>query len=159
MKQDASPYQKHKFLADTRDRAPLLELDSLAYLALGLDCIHSIATAAIALTRVALEIEINSVIEAFIQFHHPGSTTQKKLSDRDIATRVEALLEQFRSRNLPEEEIKLFESSINQIRILGNRILHPKDGVPLVDPLMVQSVMYSFCSFASIASNLKEQWT
>jgi hypothetical protein len=120
---------------------------------------YGIATATIALTRVALEIEIDSVIEAFIQSKKPGPTAQRKLSDRNVATRVEALLEQFCSRDLiPKEEIMLFESSINQIRILGNRILHPKDGVPLVDPLMVQSVMYSFRSFASIASDLKKQW-
>ena len=34
---------------------------------------------------------------------------------------------------------KLFESHINQIRILGNQVLHLKDFVPLVDSLLVQS--------------------
>ena len=157
IKQDISPYQKHKFLAEMQDLAPLLEPDSLAYLALGLDCMHGIATATIALIRVALGIELDSVIEAFIQSQKPRNTTQ--LSNRNIVTRAEALLDQFRSRKLiPEEEIKLFESYINQMRILGNRILHPKNGVPLVDPLMVQCVLYCFRSFACIASKLKEGW-
>jgi hypothetical protein len=159
IKQDISPYQKHKFLAEIQGLAPRLEPDSLAYIALGLDCMHGIATATIALTRVALEIELDSVIEAFIQSKNPSNTTQRKLSSRYIATRAEALLDQLRTRDLiPEEEIKLFEAYVNQIRILGNRILHPKDGVPLVDPMIVQSVMYSFRSFASIASNLKAEW-
>lgn len=156
IKQDRSPYQKHKFLAETQVVAPNLDIDSLAYLSLALDCMYRIPTATIALIRVALEIEIDSVIEAFIQSQNLGNTARRNLSDRNIRTRVEELLNQLRSRTLiPEEDSKLFESYINQIRISGNRVLHPKDGVPLVDSLLVQSVIHAFASFANMASELK----
>lgn len=158
IQQDTSPHEKHEFLEETQLVAPHIEPDSVAYLSLGLDCMYGTPAATIALTRVALEIEIDSVIDRLVESQNPGNTARRVLSNRNIATRVEELFKQIRSRDLmPQEDLKLFESHTNVIRISGNRILHPKSGMPLVDPLMVQSVLYAFRSFAHIASSLKEQ--
>lgn len=157
IQQDTSPYQKDKFVLETKKLAPRLEPDSLAYLLLGLDCVHGMPGATIALIRVALEIEIDSVIESFIESQKPGNASLRKLTNRNISTRADELLYQLRNRSLflTEDQDKLLESYINQIRISGNKILHPKDGLPFVDPMLVESVLHAFRSFASIASELK----
>ena len=71
--QDVSPYQYDKFLEAVETSAPLLDDDSKAYLSLALNCIYQVPAAAVVLSRVALEIEVDSLIDACIAAWQPGT--------------------------------------------------------------------------------------
>lgn len=158
IKEDVSPYASNAFLEEINKLAPRLKPDSRAYLALALECLYGVPSAAVALVRVALEIELDSLIEKFVRSQNPGNNARRRLYDRNVGTRAKEFLHQLRSRALiPDEEIHLFESDISLIRISGNQILHPSDGMPSVDSLLVRAVLHAYRSFASIASDLKER--
>lgn len=156
--EDISPYQRSSFLDAFDSAAPLLDSDSRAYVSLVLDCVYSVPTAAVVLARVALEKELDSVIVTCIAEWNPSTAARRKLEGRDLSDRVGELISQLRSRGIQDpEEGRLFESHVNEVRITANRILHPTAGMPEVNPLMVQSILYALMGFASIASQVKDR--
>lgn len=156
--EDISPYQKSSFLDALDGAAPLLDSDSRAYVALVLDCVYSVPTAAVVLARVALEKELDSVIAICIDHWDPKGTTRQKLHARDISERFSELVNQLQSRGIQEpEDGRLFESHVNEVRITANRILHPQGGIPQVSPMMVQSILHALMGFGTLASQVKDR--
>ena len=154
--QDVSPYQYHEFLEAVEHSAPLLDDDCKAYLSLALSCIYQVPAASVVLSRVALEIEVDSLIDACIAAWQPGTMSRRKLTARDLGVRARELVNQLRNRDLQTtDDNDLFESHINEIRITANQVLHPSGGPPITNPMAVQSVLYAFIVFAELTSAAK----
>lgn len=154
--EDLSPYQSTLFLDALSNGAPRISAEAIGYLALALQCLFGIPVAAVALIRVAMESELDDLIDELVDSATPQGATLKKLDDRNVSVRLGALCGLLQSRSLlGNDEIVAFRAHADICRIRGNRVVHPEGTLPLVDALEVQAVMFAFKEFAEIASMLK----
>lgn len=154
-----SVYQGVRFLTAVKSEAEHLDSDASAYFEMALECALAVPHAAIALVRVAFEVELGSVIDQFITSANSGigAGTRKKLLDRDASVRLNEIAQQIQSRSLlTKEDAKEFETTGHSCRLEGNRVLHPKEGAPQIDPVTVQAAFHAFRRFAILSSQLKK---
>lgn len=112
--------------------------------------------AAVALSRVALEIEVDSLIAVCIAVWEPKAKVRRELNARDLGRRTGELVRQLRDRDLQTlDDNDLLDAHINVVRITANRVLHPSGGPPITNPVAVQSVLYTFMEFAELTSAAK----
>ena len=136
--------------------APLLDTDSKGYLSLALSCIYQVPAAAVVLSRVALEIEVDSLIATCIDAWNPKSKARQELNARDLGRRSGEIVSQLRNRDLQtSDDNVLFDAHIKFVRITANRVLHPSGGRPITNPKVVQAVLHHFKEFAELTSVAK----
>ena len=113
---------------------------------------------AVVLSRVALEIEVDSLIATCIAAWEPKAKARQELNARDLGRRTGELVSQLRSRGLQSlDDNDLFDAHINVVRITANRVLHPSGGPPITNPIVVQAVLHAFMVFAELTSVAKSK--
>ncbi len=86
-------------------------------------------------------------------------TNRRRRQARDLSVRFEQLAIQLINHQIQDAEGgRLFASYFNVVRIKADGILHAQSGMPGVSPLMVQSILYAFLGFASLASQVKAEF-
>lgn len=152
---DSSPLRSPQAFTDALDAgAPDLDEDARGYLVLALDCFPVAKPAALALVRVALELDLGSFIEEFIGRLQPKDI--KKLRDRNIRNRMDGIVEQVRSRNLwSEDEIRFWQANMETCRAGGNAVLHPRGKEAIVDAEQVVGAFAAFRGAATAHSRLR----
>ncbi len=122
---------------------------------MALECLKSVPAAAVGLFRAALEVEINSLVNQY-----EASSKGKGISAlrrQGLGERISDLIERLRSKGiLGDEDLEDFEACCALIRLEGNRILHPRGGLPRTDAQLVAALSHSFRRIAEISTRAKE---
>ena len=106
--------------------------------------------AALALIRVACELETDSLIDALVTHSPPKDL--KKLRDRNLGVRIAALLTQLEAQTLLDKDsTRELSASMEVCRSSGNHVLHP---LPASSPWVpdLERVMASASAFRDIAA-------
>ena len=148
---EGSPYAEDEFVRKVSIDAPCIDADAEGYLTLGLSIISTVLQAAVALLRAGLELEVNSLIGAYIA---AGHQTTARLRNRDLSERIAGIV--IRLPNLLDsEEAKEFDSCCTTVRLGGNRVLHPSGGILEIDRTEVTAVFHAFRRMTTLSSGAK----
>ena len=158
--QDMNPEQSDsRYVGALEEYAPLLDPSALGYVKLALGCLPDRRQAAVALVRVAVELEVRTTLLEIVEsLNSPSRGDQHVLRRGELAAMSGALVRLARDRGLlaAGDDVKDLESGIERVRISGNEILHPSSGIALVDSWGAHAVFHSFQRFASLASRVKK---
>lgn len=152
-----SPYSTSNFFQSVTEKSSRLDEDSKGYFRIALDGLTASPHGAVALFRAALDAEIGSLIEEF-EASSKGGGRVNQLHKRDLGERIAELVKRTRGRGVDAVLMDEFEAACTQIRISANRVLHPDQGVPVVDATEICGVSHSFRRMSELSTIIKEEF-
>lgn len=140
-----------------RSAAPNLDPDASSYFDLAIECVPIVMPAALALIRVACELETDSLIGVLITHSPPKDPS--KLRNRNLAVRMAALLDQLEAQTLlSKDSTRELAASMEICRSSGNRVLHPPPAASSWEPDLhrVTASASAFRDIAATSSAIKD---